>query len=137
MAGMKFFFGGAKRQTAERKEAQEVGVTGEELAARYLTDQGLTVVERNYRNGRHEIDIVALEGDELVVVEVKTRTSRWLEPEEAVDRSKRLALIEAANQYVLEQHCTRPVRFDVVGIVHGENGPEVNHIRNAFDMFSL
>ena len=136
MGNTKFFFAGADRPVEQRRKAQELGVTGEEMAARYLTDQGLTVVERNYRNGRHEIDLVCLEEGELVVVEVKTRSGGWLQPEEAVDRRKRRALIEAANQYVAETRRTEPVRFDIVAIVKSGDGTQINHIRNAFDMFS-
>lgn len=136
MANARFFFSSKERATPQRKEAQELGVTGEEMAARYLTDQGLTVVEMNYSNGRHEIDIICLEKGELVVVEVKTRSSEWLHPEEAVDHKKRKALVEAANQYVLERKRTEPVRFDIVAVNKLADGATINHIRNAFDMYS-
>ena len=83
---------GAKRQF------QRSGKQGEELAVAYLREKGYTILDTNFRAGRNEIDIVAREGDMLVIVEVKSRRSNYFaEPEYSVTKDKQKALIRAAN----------------------------------------
>ena len=79
----------------------ELGAAGEQLACQWLLANGYTILHRNWRHGRDELDIVAREGGELVVVEVKTRaTGRHGEPEDAVSPAKRRKLMRAAAAYV-------------------------------------
>jgi putative endonuclease len=81
--------------------SRRVGRSGELHAARYLRRRGLTILCRNVRCGRGEIDIVALEGGTLVFVEVKARTQRsWSEGLEKIDRAKRRALRSACRSYL-------------------------------------
>ena len=78
------------RTPEERREALEFGKMGEQMAARYLADKGYIILEHNYRRGHLEIDLIALDGDELVIVEVKSRAyDTIMRPEEAVDHKKR------------------------------------------------
>ena len=73
------------------------------MATKYLVDQGYVILDRNYRKGHQEADIIALDNDELVIVEVKTRSGdTWFAPEEAVDHRKRRNLIRVANNYILK-----------------------------------
>ncbi|MBK7384124.1 MAG: YraN family protein [Flavobacteriales bacterium] len=111
-----------------------IGAQGEQLACRYLEEHGFEIVERNWRYGRHEIDIIAKQGAELVFVEVKTRsTDQHGEPEEAVKKGKRGRVIKAANAYVQATGADLRVRFDIVSIIlHPSGKPYIHHIPDAF-----
>lgn len=126
-----------KRSTESRQGAKETGVQGEQMAARWLEGQGYTVIEKNYRYGHHEIDLVATEGSDLVIVEVKTRTdTSFGNPEEAVDLKKRKILVNLANRYVKHHHWQGDTRFDIVAITIHDNQPVFKLIKNAFNIFS-
>jgi putative endonuclease len=114
------------------------GVLGEELAARYLAGAGLQLLDRNWRCRRGELDVVARDGDALVFVEVKTRTSlRFGTPLEAVDARKALRLRRLAALW-LRAHPTagssrpRVLRFDVVAVTAlPGRGPQLQHVRDV------
>ena len=118
MALLKFPVYRENNRTPEnRREAVEFGKLGEQMAVRYLEDKGYTILERNYRRWHLEIDLIALDRDELVVVEVKTRADDSVfSPEDAVDHRKRLALIRLANEYVKTHNRTENIRLDVLAI---------------------
>jgi putative endonuclease len=111
-----------------------LGEYGERLAARYLTDHGLVVIDRNWRCARGEIDLVARDGDCLVFCEVKTRRSeRFGTPVEAVDwrKTARLRRLAAAWLLAHDEHPGR-IRIDVVGIVRPVRGPaRVRHLQGV------
>ena len=136
MAQLRFRFARNDNRTAdERRKALAFGKMGEEMAARYLEDQGYLIVERNYRKGHLEIDLLALDGDEIVVVEVKTRSHDIiLDPEDAVGHKKRLALIRLANQYARSHGRTENIRLDIVAIVSNADDTEIKPIKNAFNV---
>jgi putative endonuclease len=108
------------------------GQFGEDLAHRYLRTQGFIVVARNWRppQGGGEIDIVAWEGDWLVFVEVKTRTSEeWSAPERDVDVDKIRTLRRAARDYLRRANADGSrVRFDAISITDRK----IEHMREAF-----
>lgn len=109
------------------------GRLGEELAASYLIAHGLIVLDRNWRCDVGEVDIVAREGDALVICEVKTRSSlRFGSPLEAVTPAKAARLRRLAACWV-RAHDVRPqqIRIDLVGIVLGDPDPEIEHVRGA------
>jgi len=110
------------------------GQQGEQLASEYLASNGFEVLERNWRDGRHELDIIARHGHELVVVEVKTRASdRHGQPAEAVKKGKRGLMIKAANAYVRATGCQLGLRFDIVSVIlHPSGKPYIHHIPDAF-----
>ena len=111
----------------------ELGKIGEDLAAQFLVDKGYEIVERNWRNKHKEIDIIAKDGEVLVVVEVKTRQSdEHGEPDLAVTQQKQTRLIYAANAYLFEHNLDINTRFDVVSIVFNDEAPVINHIEDAF-----
>lgn len=123
------------RTSEERREALEFGKMGEQMAAKYLTDKGYIILEHNYRRGHLEIDLIALDGDNLVIVEVKSRAyDTVLQPEDAVVHKKRLALIRLANEYVKMHGRKENVRFDIVSIVSNANGTEIKHLKNAYNV---
>lgn len=139
MALLKFHTQRTDTRTQEkRRKALEFGQTGEQMAARFLTDLGYIILEHNYRRGHLEIDLIALDGDELVIVEVKSRAyDTILQPEESVDHKKRLNLIRLANEYVKTHGRKENVRFDIVTIVSNADGAEIKHLKNAYNVMSF
>ena len=120
----------------EKKTSLELGKMGEDLASRHLIDQGYVILEKNYRRGNLEIDLIALDGDELVVAEVKTRSEgTLLRPETAVDHRKRKALMKLANEYMKSHQREENIRFDIISIINTEHGPHIDHIKDAYNVF--
>lgn len=119
----------------ETPEAR-TGRLGEEAAAAWLERAGFTIVARNWRAGRYELDIVAVRGDELHFVEVKTRRPQALTaPEEALTLPKRRALRRAASAFLAaagRRFAGCDPRFDLAA-VHGSEagGMEVEWIPDA------
>jgi putative endonuclease len=113
---------------------KDKGDRGEQLAAEFLDEAGLRILERNYRFARAEVDIVAEEGEELVFVEVKARESlRFGDPEESVGEAKEQRLRRAAEGYCMERGMTdRFYRFDIVAIRFEKGNVILKHLRNAF-----
>lgn len=111
------------------------GRQGEAIAAEHLIGQGLIVLDRNWRCDIGEIDIVAREGDTLVICEVKTRSSRRFgDPLEAITSAKANRLRRLAARWVTENDVhPREIRIDLVGIVMSGsvNSPEIEFVRGA------
>jgi putative endonuclease len=121
---------------ADMNARSALGRYGEDLAARRLTEAGMTVLERNWRSGRTgEIDIVALDGDVLVVCEVKTRRAgRFEHPMAAVGPEKAQRLRDLAQRWIQTHGGAPPggVRVDLVGVVLPDRGaPAVEHARGV------
>ena len=113
---------------------KEIGQIGEDAAVNYLISQGYSILERNWRCGHLELDIVALDGDFLAIVEVKTReVNSLLSPNDAITKSKQNNLIGAAKGYVRRNRRHEEVRFDIVSVIH-HNGEvqDVELIKYAF-----
>jgi putative endonuclease len=110
-----------------------LGRYGEDVAAQHLSQAGMAILERNWRCRDGEIDIVARDGDVLVVCEVKTRSGTGFgTPLEAVTRVKAARLRRLAALWLAERRLNVPaVRFDVVGIVPQPSGPAVEHVRGV------
>jgi putative endonuclease len=110
-----------------------LGAWGEELAAAHLVACGWTVVGRNVRLPGGEIDLVALDGPELVLVEVKTRRSTAAgHPLEAVDPRKYARLRRLAGAYLAAGAPPHGgLRIDVVGVLLGPDGPRISHVTGA------
>ncbi|MHA7271628.1 YraN family protein [Arthrobacter sp. HLT1-20] len=111
-----------------------LGQTGERMAADYLEDRGIRVIDSNWRCPSGEIDLVALDGDELVIIEVKTRRSRrYGDPLEALTRAKILRLRTLAVLWAREhQRVSGTVRIDAVGIVMDNSpSPSIDHLKGV------
>ena len=110
----------------------EIGKKGEDMAAEYLRNLDYRILERNYRSGRTEIDIIAEHGDKLIFIEVKTRTGlAYGLPEEAVDESKQEAIETCAETYILDKGWEGNIRFDIIAV--SLNDPEpIRHFTDAF-----
>lgn len=110
-----------------------LGKAGEQAACAYLAEKGYAILHTNWRYRRNELDIVAVAGGVLVVVEVKTRSEDPLAPpEEAVDAGKIKRTVAAADVYVRRFDIDLPVRFDIVTVVRSASGFRIEHIDNAF-----
>ena len=113
-----------------------IGRDAEGLAERFLTRHGLTLISRNYRCRRGEIDLVMCDTDTLVFIEVRRRTSRAFGGGLAsVDTRKRARLIAAAEHYIMVNRIgdDRPCRFDVVAIDGPSRQVTIEWVRGAFD----
>ena len=114
-----------------------LGRRSEKIAARYLRKQRYKVLFRNFRaNHGGEVDIVCRDGNVLVFVEVKTRSSGQLgRPADAVNREKRELISRGALAWLrLLDRQDVPFRFDIVEIVMEQQKPAINLIQNAFEL---
>ena len=115
-------------------DTKKKGNRGEEIAHSFLIQRGFTILERNFRILRGELDIIANDGDTLVFVEVKCGNSqKYGPPETWVTRRKqqqigRLALAYLQKFNIVNKNC----RFDVIAITFDKGHPEIKHIKNAF-----
>nr|WP_288330178.1 YraN family protein [uncultured Prevotella sp.] len=118
-------------------EHNELGKWGEELAAKYLEQKGYVIRDRDWRQGKLDLDIVAVadDGETVVFVEVKARkTNAFGQPEQAVDAKKIKRLARAADSYVKSLGVSAPLRFDIVSIIGDqEEAQTIEHIVDAFN----
>ncbi len=115
--------------------SQASGRRGEDLVHRFLRRQGWTIVARNYRlaAGDAEADIIAREGDSVVIVEVKTRESAAFgPPDRAIDPDKQRALRRVAREYARRTNTPEEnIRFDIAAVTLDPT-PEIELLRDAF-----
>ena len=120
----------------EKTARQKLGDRGEAAAARLLVSKRYSILDRNWRRGRLELDLVCEDRDEIVFVEVKTRTAGTLtSPAEGMSPAKRRNLIKAARCWLAAHKAwARACRFDLVCVT--ENGQELRleHHTHAFDL---
>lgn len=118
----------------ESSHNKRTGDEGEAVACQFLTRHGLQILERNYRYGHGEIDIIARDGEALVFCEVKTRfNDQFGDPECAITPRKQAQIRRIARGYLFEHRISDQIcRFDVVAIRMYGATPDIRHIRNAF-----
>ena len=117
-------------------DKQDSGRSAEDFAQEYLLQQGLRLIDRNWRCRSGELDLVMLDGDTVVFVEVRYRRHRaWGGALESVDSRKQQKLIRAAQLFLQQESrlAKHPCRFDVVALDRPGKEQEPNWIRNAFD----
>jgi len=111
----------------------ELGKTGEAIAADYLEKKGFEILERNWQYNHKEIDLIAMHGNYLVIIEVKTRTTDgWENPKEAITNGKIRFIVEATEAYINEMDIENEVRFDVVTLIPNGQDWMIEHIDEAF-----
>lgn len=110
----------------------DTGKWGEDAAVDFLVGKGYAIVQRNWRLGHLEIDIVAMKDDRLVFVEVKTRRNADDDPLEAIDRRKMLNIARAANAYIARSGLPHEPQFDIIGISGSQDNYSLEHIPDAF-----
>jgi putative endonuclease len=124
-----------KEKIRSVKDNRSTGNKGEEIAGKFLSDKGMKIVERNYRCGHYEIDLIAVDGDCVVFCEVKTaKTGQFGSSVSWVTPRKIKNLSIAANEYIISHPWPGySFRFDVVGIEANDEGFDIKHLKNAFD----
>lgn len=106
------------------------------MAAAYLRSRGYRILARNYRYRRAEIDILALRGSCLAVVEVKTRSEGWYEAlSDSIPRAKIRRLVMAADHFVRGRGLQVSVRFDIIQVCGRSGDYRLVHIEDAFCHF--
>ena len=123
-----------KNEPAKYLEIEDTGKKGEEMAREYLVAKAYSILDFNWHHGHKEIDIVARQGDEIVVVEVKTRAENYAEePWEAVTSSKIRNIVEVADAWLRIHKVDLEVRFDVISILLKKDGRySLEHFEGAF-----
>lgn len=111
----------------------EIGKKGEKIARQYLERKEYTIIETNFTSKQGEIDIIAQDKDELVFIEVKTRTNEiYGKPIEAVNVQKQKHIINTAKYYLYANHLENVfVRFDVIEVFLMGNTSKINHIKQV------
>lgn len=112
-------------------QRHELGKMGEEISCNYLENKGFEILARNFRFKKYEIDIIAKDKNELVFVEVKTRSGkRYGMPAESVTSIKQNHIYKAAKFYLhIHKKENYFVRFDVVEVLFSKNKYKINHIK--------
>lgn len=113
-----------------------LGTLGEDEAAAFLLKQGYTILQRNYRYQKAEVDILARKEDILAVVEVKTRsTLDFGSPQDFVKPKQIKRLVTAVDAYILANNLDVEVRFDIIALVKTAKGFDLEHLQDAFYYF--
>lgn len=110
-----------------------LGKFGEELVCQWLNNNGFQLTEKNYSKRFGEIDLIAIKGDIIAFIEVKTRKTNYFDLSEVITPLKQKKIILTAKHYVLTNNCQdKVIRFDVALVVKSGNNFEVKYIQNAF-----
>ncbi len=114
-------------------EIHRVGKRGEEIAEKYLKKQRYKILDKNFRCKQGEIDIIALDKNEIVIIEIKTRTSDTFgKPIDAVNTKKQKHIYNAAKYYLYKNKLeTKEIRIDVIEIYIEGKKIKINHIKKA------
>ncbi len=114
-------------------ESHNLGQQGEDIATVHLKEAGYKILFRNWKWGKHEIDIIAENTYFIIFAEVKTRTDDYLmHPVTAVTKEKQKSIILAAEGYIRRFNIDKESRFDIITIVKKGENMEIDHIEDAF-----
>jgi putative endonuclease len=117
----------------EMAEHNELGKSGEEVALDYLGKKGFSILEKNWRHNKDEVDLIAKHKDYLVIIEVKTRSTLYFgEPQIFVNKKKQDFMIRAANAYIHKNDIDLETRFDIISVILSGNKVSIKHIEDAF-----
>lgn len=114
-------------------ESHKLGIKGEDLAAEHLKKAGYKILNRNWKAGKLEIDIIAENEEYIVFTEVKTRSGDFqMHPITAVTREKQRSMIYAADAFINRNKINKESRFDVITVIRKGDSHEIDHIEDAF-----
>jgi len=114
-------------------ESHDLGKKAEDFAVRFLIAKGYRILDRNWRHGHLELDIVCTDNRELVVVEVKgRRQSIFPHPEDVFTPRQENFIIHATEAYIFRYDISMQVRFDIIAVVFNKKGFEIEQIEGAF-----
>lgn len=121
----------------EKKSSKELFIIGENLATTFLTAKAYTILERNWRCPKGEIDIIAQLGETLIFVEVKTRRNHSISAALAnVSYTKQKRITLTAQQYInqIQHPCNLNTRFDIIIVIYHETNDTfaIHHLENAY-----
>lgn len=128
----------------KKPSTTDIGRYGEEVAARHMKKLGYRIVARNLHEGRNELDLIAENGEYIVFVEVKTRSSAtyaydYGSAADAVTPAKQKRTVEAARAYLYKSHSQKMPRFDVIEVYLGQTSlsetPQVLRVEHMEDAF--
>lgn len=113
---------------------QTIGKMGEDHAAAYLESLGWTILQRNWRYKKAEIDIIARDGEVLVFAEVKAKSYTYYgDPAESVSAYKERLILDASTEYMISIGYEWEVRYDIISIIFDKDkNPTLTHYRDAF-----
>jgi putative endonuclease len=122
-----------------KTERQKIGARGEDAAARFLQSRRFKILDRNWRSGSLELDLVCEDGEEIVFVEVKTRTGASMTtPAEGISPGKKRNIVRAARAWLgAHRAWERICRFDVVCVMYNGEEPSLEHCPDAFSLSDL
>lgn len=117
-----------------KKNRLELGRSGEDAAAEWLTEQGYYILARNWRFGRAEIDLIIEDNTKTIIfIEVKTRSDNtFSQPEAAVSARKQQRIYEAAHAFLHHIGHNWAFRFDIISIIYKNEKFFIHHIQDAF-----
>lgn len=110
-----------------------LGAWGEEIARDYLIGNGYAILDQNTRVGHKEIDIIAVKDTRIVFVEVKTRSTDFLDPADAVDSKKIARIAKAADRFIQTHNIRHEPQFDIITIIGTpDTSHQLTHYSDAF-----
>lgn len=110
----------------------DIGTWGEDIACETLIAKGYAITGRNCRIGNYEIDIIAMKGNRIIFVEVKTRSIAYTDPLDAVDAKKISRICHAADAYIRANGISHEAQFDIITVIGTAENHTVEHIPDAF-----
>jgi len=114
----------------------KLGEKGEQLAVDFLLKNGYTILERNFRFDKAEVDIIAKQKDILAAIEVKTRSTKdFGNPQDFVKPKQIKNLVKAVNEYIQINNLDLEVRFDIIAIIKQGKTYNIEHLEDAFYHF--
>lgn len=114
-------------------EHNDLGAWGEDIAMEYMVQLGYAIVERNFRVGKYELDIIATKDDTIAFVEVKTRIDDFIDPVDAITEQKMKNMSRAAESYLRTRDIIANPQMDVITVVGSpESSYELKHYPDAF-----
>ena len=114
-------------------DPHELGKSGEDLASAYLREKGYRIAFKNWRWGKHEIDIIAENDEYIVFVEVKTRSRDFMvDLNTVISRSKQQSIVTAADGYIRRFGVDKTARFDLITIIGSGKDQNMEHIEDVF-----
>jgi putative endonuclease len=117
----------------QKGQNKVLGTKGENIAVKLLEEKGFKILDRNWVYDRKELDIIALDGELLVIVEVKSRTwERYEDPSDSITDGKIKHILEATEAYMFEKRIDREVRFDYISNIFFKDRVQTEHISGAF-----
>ena len=114
----------------------ELGKKGEEEAVKFLKSQGYKILKTNFRYIKNEVDIIAEFKNQLIAIEVKTRSTRdFGDPQDFVKPSQIKSIVTAVNAFMEQQNIDLEVRFDIMAVLAINGKFDIEHIEDAFLSF--